>query len=188
MFFARCRSFLARHRSVYWLVVGTVAALLAITSIVEQRAIDRARRSWGTSVAVWVTTAALSPGDPAGAERRVLPTAAVPEGALDHDPTGGVVLRPLKAHEVVTVGDVGDSTSSLALATSRIVTIPADDSTLRAAVGDHVDVVAQGSFVALDGVVIATSAQSISIAVDQAAAAATASAVHDGTAVLVGRP
>ncbi len=185
MFFARCRSFLARHRRLYWLIVISISAVLMAIALGEQQRLERARRSWSDPVTVWVATTALAPGEAVLAEPRQLPRAALPDGAATIDPAGSVALRPLQRREVVTNDDVGDSAGALAPAGSRVVAIPADDATLVVGIGDRVDVVAAGVVVAAGGVVVATGATSVAVAVDERAAPATASAARDGLAVIV---
>jgi|CXWL01.1.fsa_nt_gi hypothetical protein len=188
MFFAWCRSLLARHRMVYWLAVAAVSLVLALTAAGQQRRLEAARRAWADSTTVWVTTTAHAPGDPLAVQRQVLPRAAIPDDALIDDPGSAVALRALHRNEIVTVDDLGASTAALADAGSRIVAIAADASTIGVVVGDQVDVVAAGVVLAIDGVVTSTSALQVSVAVAEHVAAAVASAAHETTAVLVLRP
>ena len=185
MFFARCRSFLARHRRLYWLIVISISAVLMAIALDERQRLDQARRSWSEPVTVWVATEPLAPGKAVLAEPRQLPRAALPDGASTIDPAGSVALRPLQRNEVVTDDDIGDGAEGLAPAGSRVVAIPADDATLTVAIGDRVDVIAAGIVVAADGVVVAVGAASVAVAVDERSAPAAASAAHDGLAVLV---
>ena len=188
MFFAWCRSFLARHRMVYWLAVAAISLTLALTAAAQQRRLEAARRAWTDSTAVWVTTAAHAPGDRLAVQRQVLPRAAIPDDALIDDPGSAVVLRALHRNEIVTVDDLGASTAALADDGSRIVAVAADERTIDVVVGDRVDVIAAGVVLAIGGVVTSTSAQQVSVAVAEHVAAAVASAAHDATAVLVLRP
>ncbi len=185
MFFARCRSFLARHRRLYWVIVISISAVLMVIALGEQQRLDQARRSWSEPVTVWVAAVQLAPGEAVLAEPRQLPRAALPDGAATTDPAGSVALRPLQRNEVVTDDDVGDGAGGLAPAGSRIVAIPADDAALAVAIGDRVDVVAAGIVVAADGVVVVVGAASVGVAVDERSAPAAATAAHDGLAVIV---
>ncbi|MFM2069816.1 MAG: hypothetical protein RLZZ623_79 [Actinomycetota bacterium] len=191
MFFAHCRSFLARHRSVYWLAVSAVSLILGALAVGEQRSLDRARRAWTTTEVVWVASAPMVPGDPLVVRRVELPHAAIPDDVLVHDASDTaplVALRPLHRNEIVTADDVGDSTKVLAGESNRIVAIPVGADTPAVSVGDRVDVVAAGNVVAADGLVVATSDSANSVAVASEVAALAASAAHDGTATLVVRP
>jgi hypothetical protein len=191
MFFARCRSFLARHRSVYWLAVTAVSLTLGALAVGEQRSLDRARLAWTTTEVVWVASAPMAPGDPLVIRQVELPQVALPDHVLVHDAADTaqlVALRPLHRNEIVTVDDVGDTTTELVSETTRIVAIPAGADTPAVSVGDRVDVVAAGQVVASDGLVVATSDSANSVAVAADAAALAATAAHDGTATLVLHP
>ena len=184
---AHCRSFLARHRRLYWCVVATITAIVALLAAQHQQRVESARRSWADPVDVWVAGRELAPGDDTQLERRSLPRAAIPDGALVADPGPVAVLRHLHRHEVATVDDVGTATSRLAESGSRIVRVRTDELGAMVEVGDRVDVVADGRMVATDGVVIAVTPGAVAVAVAAEQAAPAASAAHDGGAELVVR-
>jgi hypothetical protein len=68
------------------------------------------------------------------------------------------------------------------------VAIAADDTTIALVVGDHVDVVAGGSLVATDGIVVEVRAGAATIGVTTVDAPLVAAAALDRTAVVVVRP
>lgn len=181
------RSFLVRRRGWRRVFVVVLALGVAVTLAVQSHRLDRARRSWGDTRTVWVTDAALEPGDPVRAHRVELPEAAVPAGALDRV-EGLVADQRLGPGEVVTALDAVDDLGRLAPTGWRTVAVGAGDATLPVSPGDHVDVVADGELLAPDAVVIDVSSGTTVVAVPAARAAAVAAAVRDQRADLLGRP
>jgi hypothetical protein len=189
MWMAHVRSFVARHRAVYWGAVAALALVVALVLIAQSRQLSRARSAWGTPVEVWVAARDLAPGEPIAAERRSVPAAVAPAAAL----VGALPEAPL-ARQHVTAGEVlverDLATSRLPLLTGdrRAVSVPVDEASLAVEVGDRVDVVSAGVVIATDGVVAATGTASVTVGVATSHAAAVATAAADRTAVLVMRP
>jgi hypothetical protein len=97
----RVRTAAARHPVLYWLVAGSLVVLAVWRVHAIDRATNERRAAWGDAIEVWVSTADSAIGDPIAAERRTLPAAMVPQGAVDHDPTGAPARRPRRRGEVV---------------------------------------------------------------------------------------
>jgi hypothetical protein len=186
---ARVRSFIARHRAVYWIVVTGLAATVAAVLVAESRQMVHARDEWGTPVDVWVAGADTMPGAVLVVERRVVPMAVVPDDAIVGAwPAAAVARQSLTAGEIVVAHDIGTGRLPLLSPGRRGVSVPADDSTIALAVGDHVDIVAAGVVLATDGVVVQVGLAAVTIAVPAEASPAVAAASLDRTAVIVLRP
>jgi hypothetical protein len=186
---ARIRSFTARHRATYWVVV--VASGMAVTGILvaQSQQIERARASWGATTQVWVATADAGAGQVLHAQRRQVPVAMVPHGAVTGElPPAAIARQAVAAGEVVVAHDVGAGRLPLLAAGQRAVAIPADDNTITVAVGDRVDVVARGQVLAGDGVVVDVSLGAVVVGVPADDAAGVAAAALDRIAVVVLRP
>ena len=184
MLLANIRSFLARHRAVHWALVAIVALAAGATVASRSAALDRERRAWGASAVVWVATGDVIAGKEVSARRIEAPLTLVPATSVRADPTGTTARRDLAAGEVLTTSAVGDGDGQVPPGW-RGVAIPADETTLAVRVGDRVDIVAAGTVVASDGVVIEVLIANVVVAVTADAAPAVASAALDRFAVLV---
>lgn len=185
MLHVRIRSFLARHRALYWSGVAVAAAAVAATVQSHTTALERERRAWGDTRTAWVAGAALAPGDPISATQVELPIAAVSSAALADDPSGRVALQRVTAGEVLTAADVGDDVVDLLPGGWRGVALPVEVSTPAVHPGGTVDVVAAGVVLAERGRVVAVDEVSVTIAVPAAVAAAVADAALQRTAAIV---
>ncbi|MBI5087873.1 MAG: hypothetical protein HZB15_03105 [Actinobacteria bacterium] len=189
MWLVHVRSFVARHRAVYWGVVGALCLAVALALMAQSRQLRAAREAWGTSVEVWVAAESVEPGDPLPLERAELPLAAVPDAAVTGTvPAGAVARQRISQGEVVVASDLATGRLPGLTADRRAVSIAIDETSLVVEVGEHVDVVASGVVVAADGVVAAVGPASVTVGVATHDAAAVATAAADGTAVLVLRP
>ncbi len=177
------RSFLTRHVRVRRLLAGTLALLAA--SVVWSRAasLDQERRAWGDTRTVWLSDRTAA-GDPVVGRPVRAPLALVPTGAVSTDPTGALAHRHLAAGEIVTELDLRRD-GSMPGTGRRGVSIPADDSTLPASIGDVVDVVSDGRIVSRDAEVMRTTPTAVVVAVDVDDAAAVAAAAIERRAALV---
>ena len=190
MLVVHVRSFLARHRALHWCIVASLAGAVAMVLAQQSRQLDRAQAQWGDTATVWVAMAALAPGDVVMADPRALPLAAIPDGALvvvDGEPIVDVVLRHVHRNEVLTAADVGDDLGELLPDGWRGVAIAADESTVVVTVGARVDVVADGTMLAGDGVVTAVTETAVTVGVPAAAAPSVAAAALERRAVIVSR-
>jgi len=181
---APVRTLLARRPLIYWLVIALLAAVVANIAASKLREVDDARRSWGESMQVWIATSGARVGEPVLAERRSLPRAVVPDGAVDEDPAGAVAVQRLMPGEIVTATDVGDGSLALLPHGWQGVAFAADDTTIRVAAGDRVAVVADGVVVVSNGVVLSSAERSVTVGVPAEDAPAAALAARSQTAAL----
>jgi hypothetical protein len=186
---ARVRSFIARHRAIYWTAVAAMAVTVALVLVAQSRQVATARDRWGTSVGVWVVVADTPPGTPIAVDRQLVPEAVVPAHALVGEwPADAVAHHHLSAGEIVVGTDVGTGRLPLLAPTWRAVAIAADETTVAVMIGDRVDIVAGGAIVAQAGLVVDVQPAAAIVGVPAADAAALAMASLDHTAVLVLRP
>ena len=185
MIIAHVRSFLARHRLVHWALVASFAIGTAALVASRTAELDRRIESWGTSRTVWVAATDLAPGDAAVARATAVPVAVVAPGALDAEPVGQIARREVGAGEMLVEADLG-AIDRLVPIGWRHVAIAADEATLPVDPGDRVDVVAAGSVLAADGIVVQVGPAAVVVAVEPVSAPAVAAAALDRTAVLVG--
>ncbi len=189
MWLAHVRSFVARHRALYWSSVVCLMLVVGLTLLTQSRGVVQARAAWGTSVDVWVSRADTLPGQPITAQQRAMPAAMVPGSAVTAAPPAGSIARQHVADgEIVVAADIGVGRLPLLPAGWRAVAIAADDTTIALAVGDHVDVVAGGNVVSADGVVVDVQPGAVTIGVVAAGAPVVAAAALDRSAVVVVRP
>ncbi len=207
MLVVEVRSFLTRHRHVRRTAIALLAATAGAVLAVQSHRLDEARRSWAERREVWVADQALAPGQPVLARRVELPLAAVPDGAVV-DVAELVAVQYVGVGEVITAVDARESVARLAPAGWRTVAVPVGQGTVPLAPGNRVDVVADGSVISADGIVIGAAASDadavgagsgvasgglsgvpvVVVAVRAADAALVAAAAHDQRADLIGRP
>lgn len=188
MLAVRIRSYLVRHRRVHWALVTGLALAVGAIVVHHGRGVDRARAAWGTTSTVWVADGPLEPGEPLAARAIAVPRAVVPLGALDAaPPVGSLAAQHLSAGEIVTAFDVAGGPDELVPAGWRTVAVAVDERSLVVAVGDRVDVAADGAVLASGGRVVSVGPSSVAVAVPADVAAAVAVAALDGRAVLLGR-
>jgi hypothetical protein len=99
---ARLRLMVARHPSVYWLAIAAAAGAVALGATHAMARVDAARRSWGDAEVVWMATAAIEPGQPILADRRSVPRAVVPIGAVTEAPGDVVARQRIGLGEIIT--------------------------------------------------------------------------------------
>ncbi|MEN9643729.1 MAG: hypothetical protein RL238_398 [Actinomycetota bacterium] len=108
----RLRLAFARRPWSYWFLVAVAAAVTWWRIAALHDDAQHRRDAWGTAVTVWVVRDDTADGAPLRAERRSLPTAAVPSEALRDLADDAVAARDLVAGEVVVPADVvGDRTT-----------------------------------------------------------------------------
>jgi hypothetical protein len=181
---ATLRTLLARHPLLYWIVVAAIAALVADIAVGKLHGIDVARRRWGESHDVWISSRVTMPGEAILAEVRAVPVAVVPEGAVADDPRARVALQRLAPGEIVTTADVGDGMLQLLPPEWQGVAFVADETTIPLRIGNHVAVVADGVVVVATGVVIDVTERSVTVGVPAADAPPAALAARTQTAAL----
>ena len=186
---ARARLVLARRPWVYWAVVATLAALAAAAVHGEMTSIAAERDRWGSTRTVLVARHRLEPGDPVAADLVDLPTAAVPDSALDTIPNGARVRQRVAAGEVLTGLDVTGRSGPAALAEPGTVVVALSDPLARdVTTGLDVQVVAEGLVIAARAQVTGVVDDVIFIAGGAGEAPTVAAAARTGVASLLYLP
>src|SRR6476660_5768346 len=103
------RLMVARHPWTYWLVVVVLAGAVGLSAARAVARVDAARRSWGQQQSVWIAAVAIDPGQPITAERREVPLAVVPAGAVLEIPPDAIAKQRVGAGEIITNSDVSAS-------------------------------------------------------------------------------
>lgn len=169
----RLRTLFARRPWIYWGLVLIAAAVVAMIVVVNVRAVQRQRDSWGAAATVWVATADIAAGQRVTATAQQYPMAMIPPGRVDVDPSGQLAVHPIGRGEVVVASNVSRSGISGLIDVGHVaITIAAADEFLR--VGDQVTVLA--GQVSSDGVVVATNSRTVMVSVLADVAAAIAEA------------
>jgi Flp pilus assembly protein CpaB len=192
----RARLTVARHPTLYWALVVSVAAASAGLVIDRATEAEAARRRWGHDRAVAVATVDLPAGRTIGAtDVRIerWPLAVGPPDALGTVAPGTIVSSAIGAGEPLVPRRLGrpqgGPIAAVLAAGRRAVTVPTGDAPPAVEPGDRVDLVAAG--LALDAVVVArdaeivqTTERAVVVAVDPAEVEAVAGALVNGTVVI----
>lgn len=170
-------------------VVTLFAIVVAAYVSAVVRGADTARRQWGTTVEVLVATGSLHEGDVitvANSHMVSVPFALVARDALRSAQLGVHVVRSVAENQMLTSLDINESSSEVP-AGWKIVAFPTDVMAPQLHVGDRVDIVAMGTTVVSDAIVVtaSTSEHGNEIAVPSDAAAAVAGAIGNGDASVV---
>ncbi len=179
------RRLLVKRPWIYWLIVAVAAAGAGGSMLERSDRIDAQRAAWGATQSVWVATSDHVPGDPLSAERRDVPRAVVPDGAVD-DIDGLVARQHLAAGEIVHSSDVVALTGPLALTPPGWLAVPVNESPVSGAViGDRVRVVGDGVVLSAAAVVVGHHDGSSLIAVPTDEAPAVAAMATGVTLLLI---
>jgi hypothetical protein len=173
--FAWVRLMVARHPWTYWFVVAVVAGGAGFGVAQGMARVDAARRSWGESATVWVASAAIEPGQPIAADRRDVPRAVVPVGAVDEPPRDIAARQPIGPGEIITGSDVARG-GTAGLVPDGWVAFAVPASVERFATGDHLNVYSGDQLVAA-GLVVDHGESELMVAVPAEAAPAMATAL-----------
>lgn len=179
------RRFLVRRPWAYWLAVAV--AVIGVTTTTHARTvrIDAAREAWGETRDAWVAVAPMHPGDALRVERRSLPAAMVPDGAL-RDVGGRVARQAIGAGEIVHDLDVVAASGPQAWTAAGRLAVPVLESPASgAALGDRVRVVSEGVVLADDAIVVGHHAEATLVAVPEADAPAIPAAADVGRVTLL---
>jgi hypothetical protein len=171
---ARIRLTMARHPWIYWVVVAVVAGAVATGTARAMAGVDAQRRSWGQQATVWVASAAIEPGQPIRSDRRQVPRAVVPTGAIKVAPEDVVARQRIANGEIITDLDVAAPGPAGLIPDGWVAfAVPVPVAHLDS--GDHVRVYAADQFVAA-GVVVddGDSESMVAIPVEAAPVMATA--------------
>ena len=201
------RGKLPRSALAYWAACLVLACLTALAVGGTIARAGRAERRYGHTRPVVVATAGIEPGRPVNARNvgvQQWPAGLVPPGSLTAVPHGRVALVAIEAGEPVaarrTSGSGRSGPAGLMPRGSRAVAVPLPVAGLPLAAGDRVDLVpagapADGSTgaraeggrpVAADAVVIAVTAQTVTVAVRADELGRVATALGQGGGVVVG--
>jgi hypothetical protein len=175
---ARVRLVVARHPWIYWIAVVALAGMVTIGVVDAMAKVDAARRSWGTQQAVWTATAAIKPGAVITAEHSEVPTAVVPNDAVDASPVGAVAKQHIAVGEIVTSADVTRA-GPAGLIPEGWVAFAVPESVDHFAAGDHVNVYTTDRLIS-DGVVVEAGDSDVMVAIAADAAPAMATALQSG--------
>lgn len=151
------RRFLVRHPWVHWAFVALVVVGSAASMLQRSDRVDRAREAWGAQRAVWVAVVDHAPGDPLVVERRDLPAAMLPAGAVAADGTAPQrwARGAIGAGEVVHDVDVVAADGPQALTPDGWLGVPVVESPASGAlIGDRVHVVSDGVVVSSEAIVV----------------------------------
>ncbi len=184
-----------------WLAVGVLALGSARVMAGAQRAADRERARWATTVAVVVAGVDIPAGatlTPAVVTVRELPLSVVPPTAMTTLLPGSVALHPLAPGEVLLSGHVSGTSGRAGMLPPGTggVALPAPVG-WSPAIGDAVGVIVvadplglgvdptNGTWEDIDGTVVEITDDGVLVAVDDDHLAAVADAAASGRAVLV---
>ena len=179
------RRLLVKRPWIYWLTVAVAAAGAGGSVLERSDRIDAQRAAWGATQGVWVATSDHGPGDPLSAERRDVPSAVVPDGAVN-DVDGLSARQHLAAGEIVHSSDVVALTGPQALTPTGWLVVPVNESPVSGAViGDRVRVVGDGVVLSAAAVVVGHHDGSTLIAVPTDEAPAVAALATGVTLLLI---
>ncbi|MCU1368755.1 MAG: hypothetical protein JWN39_4394 [Ilumatobacteraceae bacterium] len=185
---ANVRMQLARRPWVRWVFVAVLALGVGGSVASGLAGVRRERDAWGRSTTVYVATQDLVAGDPVGGalERREVPEAMVPDSALVALPAGSTATQRIGRGEIVTDGDIVDTTGPQALIPTGWLAIDVTDvaNPTLFAVGDSAAVLAGGASVAVAAVIVEVTATDVVVAVPLADAPTVAAAANERTAVI----
>jgi hypothetical protein len=188
---ARLRHVLARRPWLYWLAVLALAAAAGLVVADAAAGIDAARRSWGTTRPVAVTTVDVAPGETVSGRIAVrsVPEPMIPPDALEEVAPTAIARQRLAAGEMVMAHDVAATDGPQALIPDgwRAVAV-AELVPSGAAAGDAVSVASGGILVTDDGVVVGELAEGVLVAVPSDVAATVAHAAVTGELSLLLEP
>lgn len=173
-----------RRPLLWWLLIAALAVAAAMTAAHSMQGVEAARRSWGSTATVWITTVDTPTGASVHTEQRAVPLAIVPVDAVRTAPGDAIARRHLGVGEIVVTDDVTPKgIAGLMPAGTVAIGVPVHTSP-HLTVGDAVIAYANGARVA-DGMIVAIDDEQVIVAVAQGDAAGLALAVPGG-AVIVG--
>ena len=162
------RRLLARRPWIYWMFVVIVAGLIALLVSNALAEVRRERATWGETTSVQVAIAEIGPGDLIAplVETRTVPIAMAPPAAVGSVASGATARQQVGIGEIVVGTDIGLGEGPLALMPTDWLAISVDDSSSATFdVGDHAVVLATGSVIAPDAIIIEVLADGVVIGV-----------------------
>lgn len=163
---ARLRRLLARRPALRWVAIVVTCGGFALSTWSHRTEVADAREAWGSSSQLWVAEADVAPGEPLLARSIEVPDAVAPADAAVTDPSGSTARQHVGRGEIITAVDIAGGSGVLALVPDGWIAVAvAERVPSGAQVGDRVTVVADGSVVADEGLVVAVGEGATSIAV-----------------------
>jgi hypothetical protein len=148
------RRLLVRRPWIQWVVIIAVATAIAASVDARLGRVDAERRAWGSTRTVLVTTGPIEVGDPLQVERRQMPVALVPGGAIDQ-PDEALARQRIGTGEIVTDVDVVADRGPQALTPEGWLAVPVVESPRSGATeGDRVQVASDGFVISADALVV----------------------------------
>ncbi len=179
--FSHVRMLLARRPWIYWTSVGAVALALALVMHSWVSDLRHQRNSWGTTASVLVASSEIPPGaalDAVVTSRRI-PQAAVPPSARSELPDGATARQAIAVGEIIVEGDLAATTGALALLPSGWLAMAVEDANPSlVSVGDTAALLASGSILTTQAVVVRIIDTGIVVGVPLDVAGAVADAAH----------
>ncbi|MEO6123900.1 MAG: hypothetical protein ABIR32_09325 [Ilumatobacteraceae bacterium] len=184
---ATWRTLLARRPWISWLFIVGIAGLIAVAVSNALSDVRRERDRWGETTTVHVAIAAIAPGDLIAplVESRTVPIAMAPASAQVTVDGGTTARQRVAVGEIVVEVDVGPATGPLALLPAGWLAITVEDTMSTSfTIGDHAAVLAAGSNIADDALVIDVLPDAVVIGVPADNAPAVAEMVAQRLAVI----
>lgn len=182
------RRVLARRPWIQWVLIVAIATAVAASANGRLQQVDAERDSWGAMRSVLVATAPIEVGDTLRIERRDMPVAVIPEGAIDQ--ADGVVARQrIGVGEIVTEVDVAANGGPQAMTPDGWLAVAVIESPRSGAVvGDRVQVASDGFVVSADAIVVGGFDEVTVLAVPADEAPLLPAAAHAGSLTLLLKP
>ncbi len=183
----RVRILLARRPWIYWTAISVVAVVVGVSVAGLLSDIRRARESWGETTTALVAVTLVEAGEVISDsyEAREVPLAMVPPAALTSMPPGAIATQKISVGEIVLTSDVDHGAGPLALLPSgwlaMSVQMSVDDTFVA---GAPAVIVAAGSTIAPNAVIVRIVADGLIIGVPADVAPAVADMVLQRLAVV----
>lgn len=186
------RRVLARRPWIQWVAIVTVAVATAFSVQARLDRVDAQRDSWGATRTVLVAAESHEIGQALQVELRELPTAMIPDRAIDDRgelASGAVARQRIGAGEVLTRLDLAADSGPQAMTPAGWLAVPVVESPQSgAAIGDRVQVASDGFVLSVEAVVVGLLDGVTVIAVPAAEAALLPVAANAGSLTLLLEP
>ena len=197
---ARARNFLVRHRSVYWVLVGSIAAGAGGLVAAEVAQARETRAAWTHTRPAIVARHAITAGAPivdADVTATELPVGAVPAIAITNLAVGTQARDDIAEGEVLLSSHLGAAPTGELRPATRGVAIPRLTGSLPLSVGTVVDLISvddplaatagSADLIAAHAVVVVVTDEVAVVAVDEGVAPAVAGAAAAGRVTMIWR-
>jgi hypothetical protein len=182
---ARLRRLLARHPTLRWIAIIVTCGGFAFSIWSHRDDVAEAREAWGSASPVWVADTDVAPGEPLVARTLDVPDAVAPADATRADPSGAAARQHIGRGEIITTIDIAGGSGALVLVPDGWLAVAvAERVPSGAQVGERVLVVADGSIIADEGLVVALDEGATIVAVPAASGPLVALADETGVRLL----